>query len=74
MLGFHGLLLRSAIVSLSLLLGVPSAVTVGCGVCVAYEDATTMEAVKQKKMEPPSHHSGATPISKRQEVTVTAEQ
>ena len=33
---------------------------------VACDDAT-LTAVKQ--MEPPSHHSGAIPISKRQEVT-----
>ena len=37
-----------------------------CGVYVAYDDAT-MTAVKQ--METPSHHSGAIPLIKRQEVT-----
>ena len=37
-----------------------------CGVYVTYEDAT-MTAVKQ--METSSHHRGATPTSKRQEVT-----
>ena len=49
------------------LLGVPSAVSVAYVWRMMTHNDAAMTAGRQ--METPSHHSGATPLSKRQEVT-----